>query len=145
MIFIYCIIVGLPALLVFFSVKKIIKAGKIKQQGIKAHGIITQVTFVHFSKGSFDKIQVAYKDDKGIYHTANASTTPGQYKPGDTMPVTYRKDKPAEYTMDGMPQGQWALLIFSALLLAFTIFASFKINELVEAGNYSFHPFSLLV
>ena len=127
--------------LVFFTINKIIRARTVKQHGIKTQAVITHITLINFSKGASDNLTLEYNDNTGTRHLAKATTVPGQYKPGDTMALRYLNNKPSHYTIDGMQQGQWVILIFCILLLAFTIFASYKLDEMVQAGNYRFKGF----
>ncbi|MES2849155.1 MAG: hypothetical protein V4685_08870 [Bacteroidota bacterium] len=59
---------------------------------------------------------------------------PWHYRPGNAMRLKYLVNKPFRYVIDGMQQDQWVILIVSILLLAFTIFASYKIDEIVPSG-----------
>jgi hypothetical protein len=120
----------------FFTIKKIIKARTIKKHGIKTNAVITHITLIKFSKGSSDNLTLEYKDSAGTRHVAKATTLPGQYKPGDMMPLKYLHNKPSHYTIEGMQQGQWVILVFCILLLVFTIFASYKLNQMTESSNY---------
>ena len=140
MIFVYIFIISLPAVLVFFTLKKIIRARTVKQHGIKTQAVITHISLIKFSKGASDSLTLEYKDSTDTRHLAKVTTVPGQYKPGDSMPLRYLNNKPSHYTIDGMEQGQWAILIFCMLLLAFTIFASYKIDEMVQSSNLHFSP-----
>lgn len=140
MIFFYIFIIGVPTALVLFFINKIVTIRAIDKHGIKTNALITQVRLLKFSKGSLDSLTLEYADDTGKQHKAKASTAPGQYKQGDTLPLKYLSKKPSRYVIAGMPQGQWFLLIFCVILLAFAIFASYKIDELVQAGNYRFDP-----
>lgn len=141
MIFVYLFITGVPAILIFFTIKKIIRARTIAQRGVKTHAVITHITVVNFSRNSSDSLTLEYSDSTGARHAAKATTIAGQYRPGDTMLLKYLDNKPSHYTIDGMEQGQWVILIVGILLLAFTIYASYKIDELVQAGNYQFNGF----
>jgi hypothetical protein len=140
MVFVYIFIIGLPGLLVFFTIKKIIKARAVQKHGINTHAVITHIALIKFSRGTSDNLTLEYSDSTGTRHAAKATTVPGQYKPGDTMPLKYLSDKPSCYTIDGMQQGQWVILVFCILLLAFTIFASFKIDEMLQGSNFHFSP-----
>jgi len=124
----------------FFYHQKIIRARTIKQRGIKTQVVITHITLINFSKGASDNLTLEYNDSTGIRHRAQATTVPGQYKPGDTTPLRYLDNKPSYYTIDGMEQGQWVILVFCILLLAFSIFASYKIDEMVQSSNLHFSP-----
>jgi hypothetical protein len=136
MVLVYLIIIGLPAVLVFIFIKKVIRARTIEQHGVRTNAVITFIMPVSFGEGSSDNLILEYTDNTGKCHSAKAMTVQGQYKPGDTMPLRYLNDTPSAYTIDGMQQSHWALLIFCILLLAFAIFASYKLDEMVPPGNY---------
>lgn len=140
MVFVYLFIIGIPGILVCLSIIKIARAKNICRNGTHTQGVVTQIALLHFSKGSFDNVVLEYQDSNGKYHAAKITTTPGQYNRGDAIPLKYLQHKPSQYIIDGMKQGQWGILIFSALLLAFMIFASFKICELAEGTHYHFSP-----
>jgi hypothetical protein len=140
MIFVYILITGLPAVLVFFTIKKIVKARAVERHGIETIAEITHIALQKSSKGSSDRLTLEYSDNTGKRHAATASTLAGQYKPGSTMPLKYLRHNPSHYTIEGMQQGQWVILIFCILLLAFAIFASFKIDEMLQGSNFHFSP-----
>ena len=137
MIFIYIFIIGIPAVVIFFIIKKILKAKKIKQLGVKTEAIITNVHITRFGKGSMDILTLEYKDAAGRYYPAKATVAVGKYKTGDHMEISYIPQNPTQYAFDDV-KGYWGILIFCILLLLFAIFASYKISELVQAGNYHF-------
>jgi len=137
MIFVYIFIIGLPAFLIFFIIKKMMKAKSIQQHGITTDAIITHVHTQRFHKGSMDILTLEYKDAAGRYYPAKATVTVGQYSAGQHMRISYLSQDPARYAFDN-GKGYWGVLIFCILLLLFTVFASYKINELVQAGNYHF-------
>ena len=135
MIFFYIFIIGIPLLLTLFCINKIRHVKAIKKHGIQTNAIVTHIRLIKYSKGSSDSVTLAYADKAGIWHTAKATTTPGHYKVGNTISLKYQQDKPSRYILNGMLQGQWFLFIFSVLLLAFAIFASYKVNEMVMPGK----------
>lgn len=134
MIFIYGFIVGIPCLLIYFIIKKIVKAKRIQQHGIKTYGVVTHITVQYFSKGSAEKLALQYKDNTGTGYSASATVTRGRYKTGDRMSLVYLPAKPSQYVIDGTNQGNWIMLIFCILLLLFTVFAVYKINEMAASG-----------
>lgn len=136
MIFFYIFIMGVPLLLVLFCFNKIMKVKAIKKHGIQTNAIVTHIRLNKYNKGSSDSVTLEYADSSGTRHAAKLTTAPGHYKIGNTMPLKYQHEKPSRYVLDGMLQGQWFLFIFSVLLLAFAIFASFKVDEMVTSGNY---------
>lgn len=141
MIFFYLFIIGVPAILVFFAIKKLIQLKVIHKKGIKTNAVITQITLNRSSKGSSQSLIMEYADRTGIRYTAKATITTGQYQHGNIMPLKYLDNKPSQYAIDGMLQGQWFILVFLVVLLAFAIFASYKINEMAQSGDYRFTGF----
>jgi len=135
MIFFYIFIIGVPLLLVLFCFNKIMMIKAIKKHGIQTNAIVTQIRLNKHSKGSSDSVTLEYADSSGTRHAAKVTTAPGHYKIGNTMPLKYQQQKPSRYVLDGMLQGQWFLFIFSVLLFAFAIFASYKVNEMVMPGK----------
>lgn len=140
MIIVYGFIIGIPTLLILIAIKKIIKVRSIAKHGIKTNAVITHIRMIRFSKSTIDKLTLEYTDYTGTRHPAKATTVPGHYKTGNTMPLKYLDNKPSAYTIDDTQQGDWVLLIVCVLLLAFTIFASYKIDELVQSSNFHFSP-----
>lgn len=132
MFFVYIFIIGVPALLVLFATRKIFRSRKIQQQGIKTTAVVASIKSIKINKSTFDKIQLRYSDHNGADHTANITAASGKYKRNDAFELWYLPDNPAAYAVAGMQQGQWAGLIFFILLLAFMIFASFKLDEMVH-------------
>lgn len=135
MIFVYLFIIGIPALLVLLTIKKMVKARRIQQQGIQTTAVVAGIKTMKISKSSFEKIQLRYRDHNGTDHTAHITATPGKYKRSDGFKLWYLRDEPAAYVVAGMQQGQWTGLVFFILLLAFMIFASFKLEEMVHPVN----------
>jgi hypothetical protein len=140
MIIVYGFIIGIPTLLVLFAIKKIIRARRIAKHGIKTNAVITHIRMIRFSKSTSDKLTLEYTDNKGTRHSTKATTVPGHYKTGNTMPLKYLDNKPSAYAIDNTQQADWVLLVVCILLLAFTIFASYKIDELVQSSNFHFSP-----
>jgi hypothetical protein len=136
MIFFYIFIIGVPTVLVLFFTQKILRIRAIEKHGVKTSALIIQIRLFKFSKGSTDSLTLEYSDSTGTRYKAKATAAPGQYRQGDTMALKYLSNKPSAYVIDGMLQGQWFLLIFCILLLAFAIFASYKVNSMVQGGVY---------
>jgi hypothetical protein len=128
-------IIGVPALLVFFTIKKIIRARAVEKHGVKTNAVVTHIMFFRSSRGSADSVTLQYTDDAGAAHTAKITTAAGKHSIGDSIPLKYLSAEPSSYNIEGMRQGLWAILIFCTLLLAFAIFASFKLNEMAEDSN----------
>lgn len=137
MIFIYLFIIGLPSILIFFIAKKIGKKNRIILYGVKTNAVITHIAWQHFSRGSFDKITLEYKDDTGFFYSAYINSRQGRYKVGDSITLFYFPRKPSVSSIDGSKDGNWGLLIFCLLLLLFALFAVYKINEMLPAANYT--------
>lgn len=135
MILVYIFIIGIPALLVLFTTRRMLKTRKIKQDGIETMAVVSSIKLVKINKSSFDKIQLRYRDHTGADHTAQITTMSGKYKRSDVFQLWYLRDNPASYAISGTQQGQWTALIFFILLLAFMIFASFKLDEMVHTAN----------
>jgi len=105
---------------------------KIQQQGIKTTAVVNSIKLIKINKSYFNKIQLQYRDLNGVDHTVHVTTISGKYKRGDVIELCYFRDNPAEYVIAGMLQGQWIGLLFFILLLAFMIFASFKLDEMFQ-------------
>ncbi len=137
MIFVYMFIIGLPALLIFFIIKKIRSVRNIQKHGIQADALIIHVQTQRLHKGSMDILTLEFSDTAGRRYPAKATVAVGQYQTGQRMPISYLAENPAQYAFDN-GKGYLGVLVFCILLLLFTIFASYKINEMVQAGNYQF-------
>jgi len=135
MIFVYILIIGLPAFLIFLTIKKMKKANYIKQYGITTDAYILHIVTRSFNKNRMDILTLEYKDTAGRLHPAKASIQVGKYRVGQRIPIKYNPQNPAHYAFDNV-SGYWFILIFCILLFLFMIFASYKINEMVQAGNY---------
>ena len=137
MIFVYVFIIGLPGFFIFYIIKKMMKARSVQQNGVTTDAFITNVHTHRFHKGSMDILTLEYTDAAGRRYPAKATVTVGKYRAGQSIPVSYLPRDPGNYSFD-KGQGYWGVLIFFILLFLFTIFASYKIDELVKAGNYQF-------
>jgi len=135
MIFVYIFIIGLPAFLIFLTIKKMRKAKNIQQHGITTDAFILNVTTRRMNKTSMDILTLEYTDTAGRRHPAKATVTAGKYRTGQRMPIKYLRENPTQYAF-GDSSGYWFVLIFCILLFGFMIFASYKINEMVQSGNY---------
>ncbi len=140
MILIYIFIIGLPAILLFFAVKKIVTIRAIEKKGVATHALIINVSLMRSGRNWWDKLKMEYADSTGTRHAAKATTLRGHYKIGYTMPLKYLYNKPAQYAIDGMQRGQWVLVIVSFFLQVFSIYAAFKIDAMVQYGNFQFSP-----
>ena len=107
------------------------KARHIQQHGVRTDAIITSIRTVHSSKGSTDIIGLEYRDIAGNRYPAKTNSSPGKYRTGQRLPLSYLAEKPASYAI-GIGNGYWVLLILCVLILLFTIFASYKINEMLQ-------------
>ena len=136
MFFAYLFIIGIPALLVVFFAKRISQLKAAEKNGMQTHATVTGIYRINSSKGSSDSVTFQYQDTTGQWHAGKISTSVGQYAMGDCIPLKYSPGKPSFYIIKGMQQGQWVLLIFCLLILAFMIFASYKLNEMAESGTY---------
>jgi|GEM_PF-1649248 len=137
MIFAYIFIIGLPAFGIFYIIKKMIKARAVQKNGVKAGAVITHIRTQRFGKGSMDILTLEYSDTAGKRYPAKATVTVGEYRIGEFMALSYLPQDPSTYSFD-KGQGYWGILIFFILLFLFSIFATYKIDELVQAGNYHF-------
>jgi hypothetical protein len=137
MIFAYIFIIGTPAMLIFFIIKKMRRLRYIMQRGVISSALITHVYTQRFSRGSMDVLTLEYTDAAGRRYPAKATVPMGQYRAGERMRISYLAQDPAKYAFD-KGQGYWFVLVFCILLLLFMIFASYKINEMVQAGNYHY-------
>lgn len=136
MFFAYLFIIGVPAMLVFFFAQKIRQLKAAEKNGIQTQATVTGIYRLNSSKGSSDSVTFQYQDSTGQWHTGKITTGADQYGIGDGIPLKYSPGKPSFYVIKGMQQGQWVFLIFCLVMLAFMIFASYKLNEMVESGSY---------
>ena len=136
MIIVYIFIIGIPALCIYYCVRKIIKARRIQSQGISVEALVTQVQTQRFNRTYMDLLTLEYTaPTNGLRYPATATTTTGQYKAGDRMPVIYLAENPAQYAFD-KGEGYVGILIFFVVLFFVMIFASVKIDEMVKASNF---------
>lgn len=119
--------IGLPAFLIFVTLKKIKKANAIKKYGITTDAFILNIVTRRFNKNSMDILTLEYKDAAGRCHPAKATIQVGKFRVGQRMPIKYLPQNPAQYAFDNI-SGYWFVLVICILLLLFMIFASYKIN-----------------
>lgn len=136
MFFAYLFIVGIPALLVLFFARRISRIKAAEKNGQQTQAAVTGIYRLNSSKGTSDVVTFQYQDTTGQWHAGKITTGVGQYAIGDSIPLKYSPGKASFYIIKGMEQGQWVLLIFCLLILIFMIFASYKLNEMVESGAY---------
>lgn len=136
MFFAYLFIIGVPAMLVFFFAQRIRLLKAAEKNGIQTQATVTGIYRVNSSKGSSDSVTFQYQDTSGQWHAGKITTVVGQYAMGDGISLKYSPGKPSLYVIKGMQQGQWVFLIFCLVMLAFMIFASYKLNEMAESGSY---------
>ncbi len=130
MILVYIILIGLPALLVFTVLKKMQRIKTVQKHGIQTAAIVVDLIANIYNQNRTDTIVLQFQDSTGAWQTAKATVVPGQYKPGDRVPLKYLERQPTLYSINGMQTGQWVLLIFSILLLVVMIVASFMLGQL---------------
>lgn len=136
MIFVFILIIGLPALLIFFVVKKMKKANNIKKNGITTDAFILKIVTRRYNKTSMDELTLEYKDAAGRVHPAKATIQVGKYRVGQRIPIKYLPQNPAQYAF-GNVSGYWVILIFCILLFLFAVFASYKIYQAVQRGYFT--------
>lgn len=137
MIFIYILITGLPAFLIFLVVKKMMKADAIKKNGITTDAYILNIETRRMGKTTADVLTLEYKDAAGRRHPARATLQVGKYRAGQRIPIKYLPHNPAQYGFDDV-SGYWFILIFCILLFLFTLFAVYKINEALQGADIHF-------
>lgn len=130
MIFVYILITGLPAFLIFIIVKKMKKVNGIKKNGIITDAFITHINTQRMGKTTVDVLTLEYKDAAGRLHPAKATLQVGKYRAGQRIPIKYLPQNPAQYAFDNV-SGYWFILIFCILLFLFALFAVYKINEVM--------------
>jgi hypothetical protein len=140
MVFIYLIMIVVPGIFVFVTIKRIIKAKYIQKHGMQTQGLIKQITSVRHGSSNFDHLLLEYQDGNGQYHTAKVTVFQGQYQRGHTMRLHYLQHKPSQYSIDGLREGHIGILLICAAMLRFMIFASYKLSQLAEATNIYFSP-----
>lgn len=136
MIFIYILIIGLPAFLIFLVLKKMNKANNIKKHGITTDAFILNIVTQRMGKTTVDVLTLEYKDAAGRLHPAKATIQVGKYRVGQRIPIKFLPQNPAQYAFDDV-SGYWFVLIFCILLFLFAIFAVYKINEGLQ-GSFHF-------
>ncbi|OSZ77514.1 hypothetical protein CAP36_14125 [Chitinophagaceae bacterium IBVUCB2] len=136
MLFIYIFLVLFGALPMVIVGRRMLKAAKIKKEGVHTNGIIQHINSIRLPRGaSMDIIRIEYKDRAtGKSYNAKATTTVGKFAIGDTMEVIYLPTHPAKYAIDSKG-GNTGMLIFSIILFLFVVFATYKIREMVQTGQ----------
>lgn len=136
MIWIYIFLIALAAFPLFLTIRRMRVAVKIKKNGIHTNGVITRINTIRTGRGgAMDILTLEYKDAAtGQPHNGRATVTPYKYKVGDSMPVVYLPDRPSKYAIDAK-NAYWGVLIFCIILFLFAVFATYKINEMVQSGQ----------
>lgn len=132
MIFVYIILIVTGALPLLKTIAYIRLEERIRKSGISATGTVTRVQSVRRTKGpTTDRVFVRFGSIvPGQFHEANFVTRHRRYHSGDAIPVKYLPEKPDKIVVASR-RGYWFMLVFSLLLLAFVVFAVYKIDEMV--------------
>jgi hypothetical protein len=135
MLFIYIFMVALAAFALVLTSWRMRRAHLIKKKGIYTDAIVTGIHTFRVRGTAMDILTLEYKE-RATGRSYNAKATVGhqQYRTGQAMTVAYLPDKPARYAI-GHKNVYWPVLIFCIVLFLFVLFAVYKINEAVKAGQ----------
>ena len=136
MIILYMLLIMLAAFPLWKTVRYIIKEKRIRQQGIKAFGVVTHIHTTAMRRGpTVDQVHIEYASIiHGHFHKSSITAKHKKFKHGESVPLMYLPEEPSKIVVDG-GQGYWPMLIFSILIFLFVIFAVYKIDEMVKKGN----------
>jgi hypothetical protein len=108
----------------------------IKKTGVHVNGTITHIRQVRVRSAYIDFLTIEYKDrTTGTLYNAKATTASGKFKNNDPMPLAYLPDNPAKYAITNTRGAYTFMLVFSILLFLFTLFAVYKVDEMVRSGQ----------
>lgn len=134
MIWIYIFMIALAAFPLILTIVRMRRTVHIKKNGIHVNAIVRDIKTIRTSKSSMDILAMEYKERAtGRSFNAKATVTQGQYKIGDSLPIAYLPGNPAKYAVE--KTAYWFILIFCIILFMFILFAVYKIDEMVKAGN----------
>ncbi len=132
MLFLYIFLPLIGICPLIMVIRNMIKAYNIKSHGIKTDATVVKIDIWGTSiRNRVDRLTLHYKveSEKSIYPGA-ATATPGKYKIGDILQISYLPTDPYQMTVKGA-NVHVPILIFTILLFLFILFATFKIGELV--------------
>ena len=137
MIWVYIFMIAIAAFPLLLTIKRIRKAAYIKKKGVHVDAIVRHIRVSRSGRSTMDILTLEYKERiTGRSYQGRATVTHQQFQIGDRLPVAYLPDKPSQYAVGNT--AYWLLLIFCILLFLFVLFAVYKINEMVKAGNTNF-------
>lgn len=138
MIIIYILLIVLGALPLWKTIRYIRLEERIRKIGVSSTGVVTNILTSRYSRNAAktDRVQVQYQCRiHGQFHHANITEFHGKYKMGDHVPVLYLPEQPSKIVVS-RKRGYWLMLIFGILILLFMVFAVYKIDEMIEQGNF---------
>lgn len=137
MTIIYLLLLPLAAFPLVLTAWRMKSSAKIQKNGVLTTAVITHITTFRARPGAnLDFLRLEYKDGAtGKAYKGKATAAHLTYKVGDTMPLTYLPDKPSKYAID-TKKGYLGILIFCIILFLFSIFAAYKIDEMMRSGQY---------
>ena len=137
MIWIYIFMIAIAALPLLLTINRIRRAINIKKNGVHVDAIVRDIRVSRTGRNTMDILTLEYKErTTGRSFQGRATVTHQQFNIGDRLPVAYLPDKPSKYAVGNT--AYWFILIFCILLFLFVLFAVYKIDEMVKAGNMNF-------
>lgn len=136
MFIIYILLLIIAAFPLLKTVWYIIKEKRIRQNGINTSGVVTHIHTTAFRKGpTVDIVHIEFASViQGHFHKSNITTKHRKFKHGESVPVIYLPDEPSKIVVEGK-EGYGPMLLFSILIFLFTIFAVYKVEEMLKNGN----------
>lgn len=133
MLYIYILLIGISCLPLLFLLIQRKGYQKIVKEGVQTTAEVKHFRTTRLFRGpTFDQVVFWYlPQGANQYRSGRFSSRPGKYKVGDKLDIYYLPQKPAKYFVPESKPSNWIMLIF-LVLLAFVIFACFKINEMVS-------------
>ncbi|MCB0710481.1 MAG: hypothetical protein KDC15_13975 [Chitinophagaceae bacterium] len=131
MLYIYILLIGISCLpLLFFLIQRT-GYQKIIKEGVQTTAEIKKVRTTRLFRGpTFDQVDFWYlPQGANQYRSGTFNAKPGKYKVGDKRDMYYLPHKPEKYYVPESKSAKWILLITLALI-AFVIFACFKIDQM---------------
>lgn len=131
MIYLFIAMIILAAFPLALTIWRIRNASYIKKNGTHINGTVTGIRTIRFKNTHLDMVFFEYQDRlTGRSYPGKLTTAVGKYHSGDPLPMVYLPSKPSSYAVD-TKGGYIAMLIFTALIFAFVLFAVYKLNQMV--------------
>ncbi len=134
MLIVYILLIALGALPLWITIRYVLLEEKIRRHGISTSGVITHIHVKSVYRGpTTDRVHVRYDNIiPGHYNETSFVAKHNKYSKGQEVPVKYLPEKPDKIIV-AEKREYWVMLFFSVAILLFVIFASYKINEMVNA------------